>query len=137
MNLLEDGRLDDLTLLAILIRVEFNGIFGTLYETALEALYRQYVGYGCKGACQSLEQQLNWLDSMQGWYGRNGNPIPLNDCERCRPDAERVMTGNDVDVSDGYDAWWWGNPKRDSAMTEYIVNVDSTGRKQPIWGMHL
>jgi RHS repeat-associated protein len=131
-DLLPDGRLSDEILLTILIRVEFNGIYGVLYETALEALSHQYQGYGCHGGCSSLAEQLNWLNGMQGWYGRNGNEIPLNDCKRCYPDAERVKVG--VEVSDGYYAWWWGNPKADSAMTAYIENIDATGRTQPSWG---
>lgn len=129
-DLLADGRLSEEILLTILIRVEFNAISGILYETALEALYHQYIGYGCLGACSSLEQELKWLNSMQGWYGRNGNSIPLDDCNRCRPDAVRVMNG--VEVSDGYYAWWWANPALGSPMRNYI-DSDPAGRSRPPW----
>lgn len=127
--LLEDGRLTDQFLLAVLIRVEFNGLqSGTMvYEGSLEALSHQYAGYGCHGGCTTLSEQLNWLDNMQGWYGRNGNRISINDCNRCLPDATRVMEG--VEAIDGY-AWWWGNPKLDSAMQAYI-----NGNPDPNWNL--
>ncbi|MCB8920665.1 MAG: hypothetical protein H6662_03690 [Ardenticatenaceae bacterium] len=133
-NMLSDGLFTDQFLLEILIRVEFNGLSSNsrIYEAALEALYRQYAGYGGGGGCSSLGQQLKWLDGMQGWYGRNGNKISVADCPRCSSDASRVMTG--VDDHDGYEAFWWGNPTPGSAMDNYITNIDSTGRETPSWG---
>lgn len=131
--LLDDGRMTDQFLLAIIIRVEFNGLGShtRIYEAALEALSNQYSGYGCSGGCSSLQQQLGWLNGMEGWYGKNGKEISVADCPRCLGDATRVIKG--VNDNDGYTAFWWGNPKPISAMSEYI-SVDPTGRSTPSWG---
>jgi hypothetical protein len=130
-HILEDGRIQDTTLVAMLIRIELNGIDGDLYKAALEGVSNQYQGYGCGGACRSLGQQLRWMNNMQGWYGRNGNSIPLDDCKRCFSDAMKAIEG--FNNPDGYSSWWWGNPKPNSAMAQYL-QLDPSGRTRPSWG---
>ena len=74
------------------------------------------------------------MDSMQGWYGRNGNPITIEKCLRCLPDANKAKAG--FNQPDGYTSWWWGNPKPDSAMSDYIEAYPNGGHP-PEWGPHL
>lgn len=118
--ILSDGRIEDQYLIAILIRIELNGASGKAYQAALEALSSQYKTH-CSGGCASLEEQLNWLGSMQGWWDRGSRPISINDCPWCMQDAAKAITG----YQDEYDSqsWWWGNPLRDSSLANYVTST--------------
>jgi hypothetical protein len=133
--ILGDGRLDDQVLLAIVIFVEF-GIYQTnsparrTYNAALEALSQQYQGTSanlCNGSCQTLQVQLEWMDSKQGWY--QGVPSTMvSSFEAYMDDALKVQNG--LNDGDGITAWEWGNALPGSPMSEYI---DDGAGGDPDW----
>jgi RHS repeat-associated protein len=133
--ILGDGRLDDQVLLAIVIFVEF-GIYQTnsparrTYNAALEALSQQYHGTSanlCNGSCQTLQVQLEWMDSKQGWY--QGVPSTMvSSFEAYMDDALKVQNG--LNDGDGITAWEWGNALPGSPMSEYI---DDGAGGDPDW----
>ncbi len=129
--LLPDGRIVDQYLIALIIRIELQGVSGIPYLAALEAISNQYDGWGCGGGCSSLAQQLNWLDAMHAWRERDGSTVSLNDCPWCLADAARAM--NNYNDSYSAESWWWANPTRESAMHKYIEQYGLSGTATPEW----
>jgi hypothetical protein len=65
---------------------------------------------------------MEFMNSMGNWGERNGRPLPKisDDClSFCWNNAALAINGyND---GDEFQAVWWGNPRRDSEMHNYII----------------
>jgi hypothetical protein len=121
--LLADGRIDDQYLMAILIEIaqSLREGSGRVFRAALEAVSYRYRVH-CNGGCSTLQDQMEFMNSMENWRVRNGRPLPniSNDCiSSCWDNAALAIDGyND---GDGFQAVWWANPIRNSEMHNYIV----------------
>lgn len=127
-----DGKLDDQYLVATLIKIEIESALReiTSYRAALEAISYHYHNFGCEGECKSLQQQLEWMDSMQNWWDRRGRSLPVisDDCY-CWDDAALAING--YQDSQPAQSYWWGNPLRGFELAEYIRENYPSSSYQP------
>lgn len=118
-KMLPNGMFSDETLVYFIIRLELSTISGDIRTHTLEAIKNQYIGYGCRSACSSLKQQLNWLNAMQGWYIKNGSEVSF-DCDYCWQEAIEIVNGTFQGIADNQAAWWWGNSAEGSVVSNYL-----------------
>ena len=121
-----DGRLKDEVLIALIIQ-EFRNYRGLpkTYGESLEAVSNQYHNhsylYGCKGSCDTIAEQLNWMQDIQAF--RTSLDI-LTDWETFLNDATSAKN-TQYQYGAKFESWTWGNYLPGSPLDKYARGLIS------------